>query len=151
MLKFSSIPQGKGFGELALLENKPRSATVLALGEVWWAILYKGAYDTILKKLERDKINRQIAELDSFLLFSTLTNGYKTKFLKGVEKVEFVRGHVLYEEHQHSDSLYLILDGSFEVSKTFQLVSVEGANSVHYSKLVPSTEFIEKLKNVRKT
>lgn len=49
MLKFSSIPQGKGFGELALLENKPRSATVLALGEVWCAVLYKGAYDTILK------------------------------------------------------------------------------------------------------
>lgn len=103
-----------------------------------------------LNKLERDKINKQIAELDNFLLFSTLTNSFKTKFLKGVEKIEFNRGHVLYEENQHSDALYLILDGSFEVSKTFQLISVDERCSVQYSKLSPSTEFVDKLKNVRR-
>ena len=41
---------GEYFGELALLENKPRAATIKTIEETHFAVLEKQYYDKILSK-----------------------------------------------------------------------------------------------------
>jgi len=47
-VKISKI--GESFGELALLENKPRAATIITLEETHFAVLEKQYYDKILSE-----------------------------------------------------------------------------------------------------
>ena len=83
MFKISSLGAGVGFGEFALINSKPRSATIVTEEDTWCAILLKGPFESILQKYERDKINSMIDILDRFLLFKTYTRITKTHLLKG--------------------------------------------------------------------
>ena len=44
----NELKRGEYFGELALLTNKPRQATVIAVGELKCAVLNRGAFDRLL-------------------------------------------------------------------------------------------------------
>ena len=43
---------GKSFGELALINNKPRAATIKCLTDCHFAVISKNVYERILKKIE---------------------------------------------------------------------------------------------------
>lgn len=113
----AEMNQGKIFGELGLLENKPRSATLIAAEDTWWGVLTKGPFERILKKFEKDKMNVLIEDIDHFLNFKMMTRAYKAKLLKGMSTVNFIRNQVIYEEGQSSDYIYFVLEGEYEVSK----------------------------------
>lgn len=117
MFKISELRAGVSFGELALVNNKPRSATIIAVEDTWCAMLLKGPFEAILKKLERDKMNVLIAGLDRFLTFKTLTRIYKIKLFKGIDTVEFTRGQILYDEGDKANAIYFLLEGEYEIFK----------------------------------
>lgn len=108
----------------------------------------RGPFVSILKKLSLAKVNKQIADLDKFLNFSTFTRIFKTRLLKGIDTIEFSRGHILFDEGDASNSIYFIIEGEYEISKTFTVVPTDHEQEIHYSKLKPSTEFTKKLMNV---
>ena len=91
MFKISSLGAGVGFGELALINSKPRSATIVTEEDTWWAILLKVPFEAILQKFERDKITAMISILDRFLLFKTYTRITKTYLLKGKCTFAFIK------------------------------------------------------------
>lgn len=43
---------GTGFGELALIDNKPRAATIQTMGECYFAVIGRDDYNKFLQKLE---------------------------------------------------------------------------------------------------
>jgi cAMP-dependent protein kinase regulator/cGMP-dependent protein kinase 2 len=43
---------GKSFGELALISNKPRAATIRCLKDCHFAVIEKQNYEKVLQKIE---------------------------------------------------------------------------------------------------
>ncbi|CAI2377735.1 unnamed protein product [Moneuplotes crassus] len=145
LVHLSELNHGKIFGEIGLLEGKPRSATLIASEDTWCAGLTKDSFGTILKKFERDKILSLIEDLDHFLNFKSLTRAHKIKLFKGITQVEFTRNQIIYDEGEPSDCLYFLLEGEYEISKTFTVSSHEEKVSIEYHKMNPSTGFTDLL------
>lgn len=59
----ATLTEGMAFGELALLSNKPRMATVTCLENCHFMILTKDAYEYVIGKMER----RMLADKVDFL------------------------------------------------------------------------------------
>lgn len=51
LLTVGKLAPGSSFGELALLSNKPRAATIESLTDIVLGVLYKKDYKRILKQL----------------------------------------------------------------------------------------------------
>jgi CRP-like cAMP-binding protein len=50
---------GQSFGELALINKTPRSATIYCLNDSWFATLDKQSYRKVLKNVELRKIEQK--------------------------------------------------------------------------------------------
>ena len=70
---------GVEFGELALLNSKPRAATIMANEDSLFAVLDKKGFDRNLKNSENNKLEREIKELNNFGIFRNLTRTSKCK------------------------------------------------------------------------
>ena len=64
------LSTGKSFGELALINNKPRAATVKCITDCHFAVISKQDYDSLLKKIEIKKEKRFVDFLESLPFFS---------------------------------------------------------------------------------
>ena len=69
LIKRISLAEGDQFGELALLNSKPRMATVIASERTVWAVLDKEPFIKILQKHEKNKQEALINVIDSFTFF----------------------------------------------------------------------------------
>ena len=49
----TNLNVGAGFGELALINNVPRSATITTLEDSWFAVLEKSDFKDIMGKIYR--------------------------------------------------------------------------------------------------
>ena len=50
------LSEGQSFGELALINDDPRAANVVSLTECYFAVLTKGEYEKVLKRIENKAI-----------------------------------------------------------------------------------------------
>ena len=57
-MRVKVLPEGSSFGELALLNNKPRLATIKCLAPTYVATLSKENFNKILKEHEEQKLNK---------------------------------------------------------------------------------------------
>ena len=74
-----TLSAGSEFGELALLNSKPRAATIMTEGKTSFAVLDKKGFDRNLKNSENTKLEREIRELNNFGIFKNLTRTSKSK------------------------------------------------------------------------
>lgn len=81
-LVLSELGEGEGFGEMALLIDQPRTATVKALSEVWTLVLNREDFTSLTRTLPAlaEKMNKLLGERVS-LLDSASTEETKGKFL----------------------------------------------------------------------
>lgn len=68
------------FGELALIENKARAASIQCAEDCFFAVLNKDDYNKVFKKIEKKRMNEKIAFLKSIPYFSKWTNMALSKF-----------------------------------------------------------------------
>ena len=54
------LSMGKSFGELALINNKPRAATIKCLTDCHFAVISKNVYERLLKKIEVKNQNKLV-------------------------------------------------------------------------------------------
>ena len=55
-----TLVEGQSFGELALLNNAPRAATVQCVTDCLFAVINKNEYDKVLKKIDNKEISMKI-------------------------------------------------------------------------------------------
>ena len=67
--KQAELTEGQEFGELTLINSKPRSATIIASKYTEWAILTKSQFKKILEKHEIQKRDHLVKALESFNIF----------------------------------------------------------------------------------
>ena len=113
----SELENGIGFGELALLNDKPRSATIITLEDTHFAILEKEDFNNIMAKALRDKFAEQVTFLSSFPFLAPLTRITKEKLWFILKPCKYNYGQIVINEGEELKNIYLVENGEFELTK----------------------------------
>lgn len=109
------MKKGKAFGEIALIHNTPRSASVVAAtdGGVWG--VQRATFRNILKMLSTRNFTENRAFLESVKIFEMLTEAQKTMITNALVVESFVDGQNIVKEGEKGDVLYIIKQGRAKV------------------------------------
>jgi CRP-like cAMP-binding protein len=111
------LKQGVGFGELALINDAPRSAAIRAVTDVHFAILEKEDFKNILGKATRKRFAKMTKYLNQFSIFKNVSRLALEKFALFFKKEKASRGQKILKEQHPSGKVFFIESGAFEVSK----------------------------------
>lgn len=112
---------GSIFGELALISQKPRAATVTCLTDCQFATINQKTFNIIKKHVERS-VNQKIDILKGVPFFDTLTRIALAKYSNYFTEQASYFGNIVLREGQPLSHLYLVTEGQFEVSQQVEYV-----------------------------
>ena len=128
--KVLSVGHGGSFGELALLYNTPRAATVTATqdSQLW-------ALDRItFRRLLANNIFKKRTLYESFLrsvpIFESLSGEEISRIADALELCEFVQGSEIIKQGTAGDRFYILVEGEAEVTIATENTNSEGGMSV---------------------
>lgn len=125
----TSRSKGSLFGELALLYNEPRRATVTAtVDSVVWAI-DRFTFRRIVTGLRQEKLHQFVGFLKSVPLLSPLAEFEREKIAEALEEVTMKRGTQIMKQGEDGDCMYLITAGEVVFYKDEQGQQVEVGRS----------------------
>lgn len=117
-IQFTKVmTKGAGFGELALLYNDKRSASIKALQECTTYMLDGHVFKTIIIKSSIDKRNIKSGLLDNIKLLNTLDKNQKAKLSEGLKTIYLKKDEFVLKEGDEGNEFYIIEDGSVECLK----------------------------------
>eukprot|EP01137_Pigoraptor_chileana_P004141 Opistho-2@2568 len=109
--KVVHIAAGGSFGELALMYNTPRAATVVAATDsVLWAV-DRVTFRRILMDTTYQKRKLYEGFLASVPLLSSLTTTERSKVADALEPMEYEDGDAIVEQGETGQTFYIIEDG----------------------------------------
>lgn len=131
--------KGDGFGELALLHNKPRAATIRCLTDCHFAVLDKNDYVKTLAKAHETKLTQKIDFLLSLPMFKSWTRGSMQKLSYYFKEKIFTRRQIMVKSGDSAGEVLIIREGEVEVRKEITTRSLLAA----FRSPKTSTTFVE--------
>jgi cGMP-dependent protein kinase len=108
----SSYDSGKSFGELALLYNSPRAATIKCKdGGVLWALERKAFRHVMVNTGAGDLKSKAENFLKTVEMLSPLTDAQRSNLAHAMEELKFTDGEYVVEMGEQADALYFIKEG----------------------------------------
>ena len=107
-----NITEGMAFGELALLYQTPRSATISALTDCTAWVLDQMTFKTVIMSNAIKERNIRLQFVDKIKVFEKLSRYEKIKILDGLEVQYFEEGNVIVKEGDVGEYFYIIEDGN---------------------------------------
>lgn len=102
---------GDSFGELALLHDSPRSASVYTLDKVQMWVLDRKTFRTAVKAVNTKHYNENKRFIDSVPLFSLLTCTQRESLVGSLSSLKFRQGERIVKEGDPGDLFYIISEG----------------------------------------
>jgi CRP-like cAMP-binding protein/Zn-dependent protease len=128
-----TMARGASFGELGLLENAPRAATVRAVEESEVFVIDKGTFDQLLADMaevpEFAPTLQAAAELRSLRPFATMGADQLAEVLAKGEWITVPPGEALFEQGDVGDAFYVLRSGQVEVIQDGNLLRTLGPGS----------------------
>ena len=106
---------GDIFGEIALQQKQPRSASVLAVSDCVFATLNKAAYEKALEAAIAKLNERSLKLLQHFPLFKTFPQARLIKLIPSMKLRFFQRGNYVFKQGSSSNEVFITLSGEFEL------------------------------------
>lgn len=128
-VEVSSEGPGTAFGELALMYNAPRAATVTAKADsvVWKIDRY--TFRRVAKSLGRDKLETYTNFLSKVELLTPLTSFERAKIAEAIDEVDFAAGDVICKQGDVGDAMYIIKSGVVAVIKKVVTKAEDGTEA----------------------
>ncbi|XP_030292752.1 cGMP-dependent protein kinase 1-like isoform X2 [Sparus aurata] len=115
--KLCTIGQGKVFGELAILYNCTRTATVTALTDIkLWAIDRQG-FQTIMMRTGLIKLSQYTDFLRSVPSFQSLTEDILSKLADVLEETHYSDSDYIIRQGATGDTFFIISEGQVKISQ----------------------------------
>eukprot|EP00347_Sterkiella_histriomuscorum_P010646 403375474 len=114
MTEVVQFHQGKSFGELALITNKPRAARIKCLTDCHFAVMSKHEYNRCLAKIENKTRVMTIQFLSEIPFFTTWSTTQLGKILSSFSVIKFKRGAILFREGTPNEDIYIVKSGEFK-------------------------------------
>lgn len=111
---YKEIKAGDHFGDLGIIRDKPRSATIICKDDCSFGILFSEEFKNIFSVVERKKFDEKIEFFKEFLLKKVNENDL-VKFVYAFEKRKLIRNEILYKEGDKINAVYLIKKGEVQV------------------------------------
>lgn len=121
------LKEGACFGELALMSDRPRAATITANSRVSLLVIHKNQFQKILGNIANDRLSSKVKFLHSLPFFSSWTKSAISKISVYFEEVTFLRNQVIFAEGQEVKELYFIREGEILITKQQK---VSSSNSI---------------------
>ena len=102
------LKEGESFGELALIYNKPRLATIRCATSCVFAVLQKKQYIDILKNAEQKNIVKAIDKLAEIPIFKRWSFDSLKDIYLNSEIVQFRKGETVFLKGDTSDAVYFV-------------------------------------------
>lgn len=118
--------KGDSFGELSLLTNKPRAASIYCNSDCHLAVLEKTDYVRILSKMHELKIAKKVDFLQDLPMFGKCTRGFLQKLTYYFKEKVYKRKQILFRPGDLPSELLFIQDGEVQVIKDLPVVKPRG-------------------------
>jgi len=119
----SILRQGECFGELALLSNHPRTASILCREDCYLACLSREDYVRILSKIQDRLISIKVELLLKQAVFRKLSKNALMKLTYFFKIKRYTRKQTVFEAGKEAARLYLVKEGEFQLTKDIVLGS----------------------------
>ena len=111
------LSSGSSFGELSLLQNKPRAATILCLNPCLFAILDKIDFNKVLRDEEERKMKAKVEFLQGLSVFAGWSGGQLRKLCYYIRETTFRPYQVVYREGEKATDVYFLVEGEVVFTK----------------------------------
>lgn len=108
---------GDSFGELALIQKNKRSGTIKSIDEVEIYCLESAIFKDIVAKLNNSDLKERIFFLNLIPIFKILNSHQIQEIARYMIKCEFQESHVIIQEGDIGESMYIIKEGTIICSK----------------------------------
>lgn len=109
------LEEGCAFGELALLNNKPRLASIKCHENCHFMVLEKKFFILILKKKEEDKLFKEMEFFSKLPFFE----GWNSNLIKLIYlnsfRISYSKNEKVFSEGDEPISVYIVTKGEFIV------------------------------------
>ncbi|CAD8056737.1 unnamed protein product [Paramecium sonneborni] len=116
------LVEGQMFGELALIWNQPRSATVVAKSNLELAVLTSQDYKSLLKDAELNKIEQRIKFFQNYF-FRECPRFVTLRYCYNFKKIELRKGNFLIKKGDKVTQIYLLKKGELEVLHEQEIIN----------------------------
>eukprot|EP00347_Sterkiella_histriomuscorum_P003283 403364882 len=116
-VEVGQIKSGQGFGELALISNKLRSATIKASLDTHLLVLQRKDFEKVLQRQEEANIQKTVDFLKNMPQFKNWTKNSLSKLSYFFQKKQYSRSHTVYKEGETCANVYIVFEGEFEIIK----------------------------------
>lgn len=111
----NTLKEGDFFGELALINNKPRTATIEASEVCYLAVLSKKDFKKILCNDALKSLEERVNLLKSLPAFSDLSKLSLQKFVYSFSEITYKKDQILFDENFLADCLYFVKSGEIKI------------------------------------
>ncbi|KAH7482407.1 hypothetical protein KRP22_008291 [Phytophthora ramorum] len=116
-IRYGYLGPGLGFGELALLYNMPRAATIRAVTEVELWALERNTFREILASHKLNRLHRTLEVLEKVAILSKLTSSEKQQVAAAMDWEEFEGKAAIVRQGEVGEKFYIITKGEIVVTQ----------------------------------